>query len=125
MESEWILGRLAGGFGFDSTGSGYGPVVSCCECGDEPSGSCATELVICVPFTDGAPVLRHRPHHHWYGSGYYYLLRGKLKKRHLIPHPRLILGRTSSNVLSYFPLYVRTFNGMFKEQEALHISKVA
>jgi hypothetical protein len=29
----------------DSTGSGQGPVVDCCECGDEPSGSCATELV--------------------------------------------------------------------------------
>jgi hypothetical protein len=26
-------------------GSGQGPVAGCCECGDEPSGSCATELV--------------------------------------------------------------------------------
>jgi hypothetical protein len=32
--------------GLDSTGSGQGPVAGCCECGDEPSGSCATELVI-------------------------------------------------------------------------------
>jgi hypothetical protein len=31
--------------GLDSTVSGQGPVVGCCECGDEPSGSCATELV--------------------------------------------------------------------------------
>jgi hypothetical protein len=31
--------------GFDSTGSGQGPMAGCCECGDEPSGSCATELV--------------------------------------------------------------------------------
>jgi hypothetical protein len=31
--------------GLDSTGSGQGPVAGCCECGDEPSGSCATELV--------------------------------------------------------------------------------
>jgi hypothetical protein len=31
--------------GLDSTGSGRGPVAGCCECGDEPSGSCATELV--------------------------------------------------------------------------------
>jgi hypothetical protein len=31
--------------GFDSTVSGQGPVAGCCECGDEPSGSCATELV--------------------------------------------------------------------------------
>jgi hypothetical protein len=31
--------------GLDSTGSGQRPVAGCCECGDEPSGSCATELV--------------------------------------------------------------------------------
>jgi hypothetical protein len=30
---------------FDSTVSGQGLVTGCCECGDEPSGSCATELV--------------------------------------------------------------------------------
>jgi hypothetical protein len=30
---------------WDSTGSGQGPVAGCCECGDEPSVSCATELV--------------------------------------------------------------------------------
>jgi hypothetical protein len=42
MGSEWILGRLASGCGLDSTGSGQGPVAGCCECGDEPSGSCAT-----------------------------------------------------------------------------------
>jgi hypothetical protein len=34
-----------GGCGLDSTGSGQGPLAGCCECGDEPSGSCATELV--------------------------------------------------------------------------------
>jgi hypothetical protein len=34
-----------GGCELDSTGSGQGPVARCCECGDEPSGSCATELV--------------------------------------------------------------------------------
>jgi hypothetical protein len=45
MGSEWILGRLARGCGLDSTGSGHGPVAGCGECGDEPSGSCATELV--------------------------------------------------------------------------------
>jgi hypothetical protein len=37
--------RLAWGCAFDSTGSGQGPVAGCCECGDEPSGSCAMELV--------------------------------------------------------------------------------
>jgi hypothetical protein len=26
------------GCGLDSSGSEYGPVVSCCECGNEPSG---------------------------------------------------------------------------------------
>jgi hypothetical protein len=31
--------------GLDSTVSRQGPVAGCCECGDEPSGSCATELV--------------------------------------------------------------------------------
>jgi hypothetical protein len=35
-----------GGCGLDSTASGQGPMAGCCECGDEPSGSCATELVI-------------------------------------------------------------------------------
>jgi hypothetical protein len=33
-----------GGCRLDSTGSGQGPVIVCCECCDEPSGSCATEL---------------------------------------------------------------------------------
>jgi hypothetical protein len=33
------------GCGLDSTDSGQGPVAGFCECGDEPSGSCATELV--------------------------------------------------------------------------------
>jgi hypothetical protein len=34
-----------GGCGLDLTGSGQGPVAGCGECGDDPSGSCATELV--------------------------------------------------------------------------------
>jgi hypothetical protein len=42
---DWILGIMAGGCGLDSTVSGQGPVAGCCECGDELSGSCATELV--------------------------------------------------------------------------------
>jgi hypothetical protein len=37
---------LGGGCGLDSTVSGQGPVAGCCECGDEPSGSCATELIL-------------------------------------------------------------------------------
>jgi hypothetical protein len=45
MGSEWIIGRLAWvlwiGFDWLRTWTGCG----CCECGDEPSGSCTTELV--------------------------------------------------------------------------------
>jgi hypothetical protein len=40
--------------GLDSNGSGQVPVAGCCECGDEPSGSCTTELV------SFATVLLHR-----------------------------------------------------------------
>jgi hypothetical protein len=48
MGSNWTLGRLVGGgCGVDSPGSGQGPLAGCCECGDEPSGSGAIELVIC------------------------------------------------------------------------------
>jgi hypothetical protein len=36
---------LGGGGGLDSTGSGQGTVAGCCECGDEPSGSCTTDSV--------------------------------------------------------------------------------
>jgi hypothetical protein len=37
--------REIGWDGLDSTDSGQGPVASCCECGDEHSCSCATEIV--------------------------------------------------------------------------------
>jgi hypothetical protein len=46
-------GDWLGGCGLDSTGLGQGPVAGCCECGDEPSGSCATELVIGFIVTAG------------------------------------------------------------------------
>jgi hypothetical protein len=39
------LREIAWGCGLNSTGSGQGPVAGCCECGDEPSSSFATELV--------------------------------------------------------------------------------
>jgi hypothetical protein len=40
------LGEIwLGGCGLDPTGSVQGPVAGCCECGYEPSCSCATELV--------------------------------------------------------------------------------
>jgi hypothetical protein len=45
LEDQGVGGKMAWGCGLDSTGSGQGPVEVCCECGDEPSGSCATELV--------------------------------------------------------------------------------
>jgi hypothetical protein len=40
-----LKGHWLGGCGLDWTGSGQGPMAGCCECGDESSGSCATELV--------------------------------------------------------------------------------
>jgi hypothetical protein len=41
------LGEIGLGVcGLDSTVSGQGPVAGCCKCGAEPSGSCATELVM-------------------------------------------------------------------------------
>jgi hypothetical protein len=43
---------LAWECGLDSTVSGQGPVAGCCECGDELSGSCATEFVFSVVFSD-------------------------------------------------------------------------
>jgi hypothetical protein len=47
MGSKWTFGRLVwvGGCGVGSPGSGQGPLAGCCECGDEPLGSGATELV--------------------------------------------------------------------------------
>jgi hypothetical protein len=47
MGSEWILGRLASRVwtGFDWLRIGTSGGLCCGECGDEPSGSCATELV--------------------------------------------------------------------------------
>jgi hypothetical protein len=45
LDQNRSSGDWLGGCGLDSTGSGQGPVAGCCECGDEPSGSCATELV--------------------------------------------------------------------------------
>jgi hypothetical protein len=45
MGSEWILGRLTGrmllGFNWLRIGTGG----ACCECGDKPSSSDATELI--------------------------------------------------------------------------------
>jgi hypothetical protein len=49
-----------GGRGLDSTGSGQGPVAGCCECGDEPSGSCATELVLSYGLFNVLTVLNNR-----------------------------------------------------------------
>jgi hypothetical protein len=39
------LREIGWGGGVDSPGSGQGPLAGCCECGDEPSGSGATDLV--------------------------------------------------------------------------------
>jgi hypothetical protein len=40
------IGGGWGEWGGDSPGSGWGSLSGCCECGDEPSGSGATKLVI-------------------------------------------------------------------------------
>jgi hypothetical protein len=45
-EIRMDLGEIGWGCGVDSVGSGYVPVVVCCEYGDEPSGSGATELIV-------------------------------------------------------------------------------
>jgi hypothetical protein len=52
LRNKWEDGikkdiRLTGwsGCGVDSPASGYGSLAGCCRCGDEPSGSGATELV--------------------------------------------------------------------------------
>jgi hypothetical protein len=43
----------------DLTVSGQGLVVGCCECGDESSGSCATELVSYLKNTTGMKEILH------------------------------------------------------------------
>jgi hypothetical protein len=59
MGSEWILGDWLGVCGLVLTSSGQGPVADYCECGDEPSGSCAMELVnyFPIPFQEAVQVL--------------------------------------------------------------------
>jgi hypothetical protein len=56
---RWDQNESRGG-GLDLTGSGKGPMASCCECGYEPSGSSATELVI-VHQSSGCDVLTRHP----------------------------------------------------------------
>jgi hypothetical protein len=45
MGSEWIIGRLAWGLWSVFSWLRIGTVAGCCEYGDEPSSSGATELV--------------------------------------------------------------------------------
>jgi hypothetical protein len=45
MGSKWTLGRLVGGVWSGFTWPRIGILAGCCECGDEPSGSGATEVV--------------------------------------------------------------------------------
>jgi hypothetical protein len=45
MGSEWIVGRLAWGVWIGLDWLRRGTVAGCCECGDEPLDSWATELV--------------------------------------------------------------------------------
>jgi hypothetical protein len=48
MGSKWMLGRLVVGGVWSGFPMAQGSLAGCCECGDEPSGSGATELVILV-----------------------------------------------------------------------------
>jgi hypothetical protein len=50
-----------GGCRLDSTGGGYGPMASCCECDDKLSGSWATELVSQSDVTFLNVFLHHPP----------------------------------------------------------------
>jgi hypothetical protein len=63
------LGRLGGGCGVDSPGSGQGSLTGSRECGDEPSGSGATEL---VQVSSKQPAITVQPCsiycQHWIGS---------------------------------------------------------
>jgi hypothetical protein len=56
MGSEWIFWDWLGVCGLVLTSSGQGPVAGCCECGDEPLGSCAMELVnyFPIPFQEAS-----------------------------------------------------------------------
>jgi hypothetical protein len=91
MGSEWILGRLGwvGGCGLDSTVSGQGPVAGCCECGDEPSGSCTTELV-------SYELKQNKP---WFDEDYSKLLdKRKHAKLQWLQNPSQITGNNLNNV---------------------------
>jgi hypothetical protein len=79
MGSEWILGRLAWGvwIGFD-----------CCERGDEPSGSCVTELVRC---SNTASTCRNI----WTFIGTYCLHLPSWRWRQYIPPKRWYLAKSS------------------------------
>jgi hypothetical protein len=64
------LGEIGlGGCGLDSTGSGQGRLAGCGECDDEPSGSCATEVVSYInyckfePYTDVLVFIIDDGHH--------------------------------------------------------------
>jgi hypothetical protein len=46
--------------GLDSTVSGQGPVAGSYECGDEPLGSCTTELVSSFAICDMSVLFTHR-----------------------------------------------------------------
>jgi hypothetical protein len=67
-EINWGLGH-----GVDSTGSGLGSLAGCCECGDEPLGYGATELVSYLSVLEGGRGPRVRPHDIVEGLFHYFL----------------------------------------------------
>jgi hypothetical protein len=102
------------GCGLDSTVSGRGPVAGCCECGDEPSGSCATELVRDNRKEDTGkpriPDLGKLHHHHHHHHHHHVAVKelGRMLARSCLSHPEVssvvFLG---SFCLLGFSFYIR------------------
>jgi hypothetical protein len=44
MILKWISGKYFGGCGFDSSGSGYGPLAGCCEHGSSINFRCPSRM---------------------------------------------------------------------------------
>jgi hypothetical protein len=66
-------GDWLGGCGLDSTGSGQGQVAGCCECGDEPSSSCATELVSYTVHSISSELLTDFLNKQYFGCSYMFV----------------------------------------------------
>jgi hypothetical protein len=79
--------------GLDSTNSGQGPVAGCCECDDEPSGSCATELV------------KRSKHFHYFSAVYFENNpgEGRITVHRPGDDPRKECGKARGSNVRYYP----------------------